>query len=477
MARLVRLGEKKPENFLPRRDAEPPPAPRPGGREAAGGAPRARAEAGRAAPQGAPGAGPQRDAGPGQQAGRQDPDPTFARAPGPRSGAGGSDRLASVLAQMKREQALSGPVYGDPDGDPLGDSSEGSAGDVYLGAGPARPARVLHRSPPRSPSSERVHLQATVVLYIERARRGRVRYAFERRSGNAAFDSALERAVRAARIPPPPRRAPAAVPHRGTGRDCPPQERLREATRATSPARPLALALPLLLAPSLARAQRAYIDVGSPNFQPLPIAVAPFQADEASAADATEMATVVRNDLALSGLFDVLDPKGFLADAGEGLLPSGIKFGRWTDVGAEGLVKAEVRRSGEDSSGEFHLYEVRAGRERALGQPAHPGRRAAGWPTARRRGGASTTRASRASSAPASLALRKLAKGRELVVYDVDGKRGRRSLFRDEHHPPARLATRRPGDGLSPATAAAGPSCGCWTSPAGAPSACWRWGT
>ena len=37
------------------------------------------------------------------------------------------------------------------------------------------------------------------------------------------------------------------------------------------------LPLTLLLLPSLAVAQRTYIEVGSPNFRPLPIAVAAFQ--------------------------------------------------------------------------------------------------------------------------------------------------------------------------------------------------------
>ena len=50
---------------------------------------------------------------------------------------------------------------------------------------------------------ERVSLRATVVLYLDTD--GRVlRYAFETHSGNGAFDAALERAIRAARIPPPP---------------------------------------------------------------------------------------------------------------------------------------------------------------------------------------------------------------------------------------------------------------------------------
>jgi TolB protein len=113
---------------------------------------------------------------------------------------------------------------------------------------------------------------------------------------------------------------------------------------------------------SIARAQeRTYVDVGSPNFQPLPIAVADFQAE--GDAPAAAVAAVVRSDLTLSGLFDVLDPKGFLADPREGFAAPSIRFTRWADVGADGLAKARVRRVGGELEGELHLYEVRAGRE------------------------------------------------------------------------------------------------------------------
>lgn len=122
--------------------------------------------------------------------------------------------------------------------------------------------------------------------------------------------------------------------------------------------------LPLLAAlgavPALA-ADRVYLDVGSPNFQPVPIAVADFQGE--GEARGAEIAAVVRFDLALSGLFDVLDPKGFLADPAEGFAAPTVRFARWADVGADGLVKARVRRAGGELEGELHLYEVRAGRE------------------------------------------------------------------------------------------------------------------
>ncbi len=123
----------------------------------------------------------------------------------------------------------------------------------------------------------------------------------------------------------------------------------------------LLVALALVAAP--ARAQRQYIDVGSPNFRPLALAVVPFASGSGAGPDARDATQTFRDDLALTGVFDLLDPRSFLADASEGTQASQIRFPRWSDVGAEGLVKAAVKREGQQVAGELHLYDVRAGRE------------------------------------------------------------------------------------------------------------------
>ncbi|HUK65222.1 MAG TPA: energy transducer TonB [Anaeromyxobacteraceae bacterium] len=189
MARLVRLGEKRPEHILPRKEEPPPPAP-------PATAPPEPPQATPAAPKPAPVPVPV----PG-------PAPVARPAPVPRPAARVSntrptnDVLSSVLSRVKRDQALNEPHYGDPSGDPSGDASEGS-GDEYL-ALVERALRASYVLPATLSEEDRVHLQATVVLYLDDD--GEVlRYVFEKRSGNGAFDSALERAIRAARLPPPP---------------------------------------------------------------------------------------------------------------------------------------------------------------------------------------------------------------------------------------------------------------------------------
>ena len=129
-----------------------------------------------------------------------------------------------------------------------------------------------------------------------------------------------------------------------------------------SPILALATALPLS-ALAAAATDRPAIVVGSPDFRPLPIAVAAFAGEGDARTAAGDATSVVRSDLALSGLFEVLDPKGFLADPNEGLAVATVAFRRWADVGADGLVKAAVRADANGLVGELHLYEVRAGRE------------------------------------------------------------------------------------------------------------------
>jgi colicin import membrane protein/protein TonB len=175
-ARLVRLGEKRPEHLLPRKE-EPPPPP-----------------AGEPAPAPAATPAPREAAAPAPKA-----PPAAPRPPGAQ---GKPDAFSSALSRIRREQALAAPTGGDPSGDPAGDTSEGEPGDRYL----ALVQRALHdtyRVPATLSDRDRMHLKATVVLHI--GPDGRIlSWSFESRSGSAAFDDALERAIRQALLPPPP---------------------------------------------------------------------------------------------------------------------------------------------------------------------------------------------------------------------------------------------------------------------------------
>jgi len=185
--------------------------------------------------------------------------------------------------------------------------------------------------------------------------------------------------------------------------------------------------------------QRQYIDVGSPDLRPLPVALAPFRAEPAAADEAREIAEVLRSDLLLTGLFDLLDPRSFLASPDEGLSAPFIKFGRWADVGAEGLVKAQVKK-GTELSGEFHLFEVRAARE--VLTSTHRGPPGSGRALAHRFADEVVRYYTREPGVFRTrlAAFRHGREGRELVVMDVDGK-GQEVVYRE---PVALLPSWRP---------------------------------
>ena len=97
-------------------------------------------------------------------------------------------------------------------------------------------------------------------------------------------------------------------------------------------------------------------------FRPYPIAVPNFRADSGQETVANALTTIIRNDLDLSGAFNVLDSKSFIDT--DGITLPTVKFADWLNVAADGLVKAQVRPKGEGFEVEVHAFEVATARER-----------------------------------------------------------------------------------------------------------------
>lgn len=116
-----------------------------------------------------------------------------------------------------------------------------------------------------------------------------------------------------------------------------------------------AATLTVALQGAIARADE-YIVVDRAQFKPQPLAVEETQGDKALAAEFT---ATVREDLALCGFFELLDPKSFLVDvAQESTATSKIDFSKWKAVGAQDLAKAVVTRNGTNASVEGWLFDV-----------------------------------------------------------------------------------------------------------------------
>lgn len=124
------------------------------------------------------------------------------------------------------------------------------------------------------------------------------------------------------------------------------------------------LLLAVLCLPTVALAQQTVIEINQANFRPMPLAVAaPMAQDDGAKKAAAEFDSALMYDFSACGLFQVLDRKGYLADAREGVTAGSIAFNRWTDVGAEALVKTQLSTDGDTVRADLRLFSVGAGRE------------------------------------------------------------------------------------------------------------------
>lgn len=202
-AKLVRLGQPRPDHLLPRKPTAPPVPP-----------------VAKDAPVVTPGEKvaplpPSPTPSPAKPESK--PEPSKAATPTPSSSPATQaaapkdvkpDPKASLDDIMKRFQkgAIAGPAEelpGQLDGDPEGDAAEASEGERYYALLEKR-LRELYTLPSTISDQERLHLKATVLIHIEP--NGRISQSkIIQSSGNSAFDSALEGAVkRASPFPPPP---------------------------------------------------------------------------------------------------------------------------------------------------------------------------------------------------------------------------------------------------------------------------------
>jgi TolB protein len=113
-------------------------------------------------------------------------------------------------------------------------------------------------------------------------------------------------------------------------------------------------------------------EVEGGTFRPFPMAVANVRSASALSAAAETISKIIRDDLTMSGAFQVLDPKSFVDN--DGVRPADVRFADWAAVGAQGLAKTELRVEGTGVAVELHGFEVPTQKEAVnkvlLGQQA-----------------------------------------------------------------------------------------------------------
>ncbi len=114
----------------------------------------------------------------------------------------------------------------------------------------------------------------------------------------------------------------------------------------------------LVVAAVPARAE-VRVDVTKGRSAPLPIAITNFAGDPAG----TDIARVITNDLAGSGLFKPLDPASFIQTP-EQMQTQGVQYGAWKPLNVPALVTGQVVPAGDGRIRvEFRLHDVFAGNQ------------------------------------------------------------------------------------------------------------------
>ncbi len=110
------------------------------------------------------------------------------------------------------------------------------------------------------------------------------------------------------------------------------------------------------VSPDEALPSQAVIDVTAPERALYRVAVPNLLGDSDLGNSGAE---VMRNDFRLVSLFEVLDPRSFLADAAaEGLT---VNPSAWSSVGAQGVIKGQITRTGGQIRVEMRLFELARG--------------------------------------------------------------------------------------------------------------------
>lgn len=110
---------------------------------------------------------------------------------------------------------------------------------------------------------------------------------------------------------------------------------------------------------------KVYIDIDSPAFQKLPIAIAEFKPLRSVVGQSdlpVWFADALSRDLLLTGYFNVIDRRAFLEDPSQaGITEEGTRFGDWATIGAEYLVKGGYQMDDRELVMELRLFDVTKG--------------------------------------------------------------------------------------------------------------------
>lgn len=115
-------------------------------------------------------------------------------------------------------------------------------------------------------------------------------------------------------------------------------------------------ALPMLISSYVAAQTEITISGAQAGF---PVAVSELCDQSTKKEGGAKVSHTISKDLKISGLFKILDPKTFLEAPGSCKGPEGFAYTDWTVIGAEGLVRGEIREIGDNKiQVDLYLFDV-----------------------------------------------------------------------------------------------------------------------
>lgn len=114
-------------------------------------------------------------------------------------------------------------------------------------------------------------------------------------------------------------------------------------------------------------AAKVYVDIDSPAFKLIPIAICDFNNTSISTAkqdySGSTVSEGVRKDLSLTGIFNVLNKKSFLEekDSITAVTAEKVRFSDWTAIGADYLLKGNVIHNDKEIIADVYLFDVTRG--------------------------------------------------------------------------------------------------------------------
>jgi len=111
-------------------------------------------------------------------------------------------------------------------------------------------------------------------------------------------------------------------------------------------------------------AAKVYVDIDSPTFQQIPIAICDFGNKTASSTKSANFgATIsdgIKKDLSLTGIFNILNKKSFL-ESNQPDTKESIRFSDWATIGADFLLQGNVIQNDKEIIVESRLFDVTRG--------------------------------------------------------------------------------------------------------------------